>query len=311
MKAVKGAVDIMISNDTVHRYNSQQCSTGTHQQHGRHSRHSRRAGSSFCASFEMPSSPWLSVRAAPPVASSLALSSSCSLRIYVYEHLLANQSMSVQSLGPLYSNGQPGNCLLTACNYSDFSHANQRVYTSEIPLYHALMSTCPRVTRAEDADLFVVPLFLGLTTTAFWGRNASAISRRVLELNQQTFGARQTLYASLPHLTTRARACRHIFFWTVDADWVRAWARAHACVTCMRTCMDPCVGACICATPVSYQRTCICVSCRSCPQYGTLRLLRYRHLCRMLSLCTSATTTGVAGLGWSRTASSGAKHPPP
>lgn len=149
----------------------------------------------------------------------LASTVSCHTKLFVYQHLRPNVSLSLRSLRPYYSPpGSPDlDCLRGSCAYSTFYPAS-RVYTSEVPLFRALISRCPLVKDAAEADLFIVPSMLATIATCFWGLNktqGAALKAQGAQGQQLT----RALYDQLPHLSSQT-ARRHVFFWTVDADWV-------------------------------------------------------------------------------------------
>lgn len=159
----------------------------------------------------------------------------CTLRLYVYEGLLHNQSTTI-ALGEYYTPPESGhaNCLLEPdCLYSDFHTANTRQYSSEIPLYRHLLSKCPRVHDPTLADAFVVPLFFGTMATMNWNRwkmfrnmTTAAVDTANLagEMWKHMSFWSPDAHSVLPHLTP-ATAAKHVFFWTVDSDHVLGTVR--------------------------------------------------------------------------------------
>ena len=98
----------------------------------------------------------------------------CRMRVYVYhEHSpsLQMQRNSGRHFG--FSSMQAGpshnvSCLEAACLYDTFNLNNVRQYTSEVPVYHRLVTTCPLTRDPEEADVFLVPFYFGYMMSLGW-----------------------------------------------------------------------------------------------------------------------------------------------
>ena len=126
----------------------------------------------------------------------------CDLKLFVYDSLLTNNSNTLK-FGRYFSNttvdGQK-NCLISTCQYNDFSRANVRVFTSDVPVYLELRKACPIVNDPAEADAFIVPALMGTVTTAAWCDQyfGNATERRVEQNKLAT--ARGWFWHALPHL---------------------------------------------------------------------------------------------------------------
>jgi hypothetical protein len=162
----------------------------------------------------------------------------CSLRLFVYDHLVQNQSALLSDVAPLYlssraapassSSSNSQNCLVSSCQFERFEDAATRIYTSDALLYRALTERCPRAHSDEDADVYVVPLLLGTLVASAWAlnnnyRNANR-SRELVAAARRHHAVlgdgQRDAFARLSHLRDPHKASRHLCLWTTDADFV-------------------------------------------------------------------------------------------
>lgn len=114
-------------------------------------------------------------------------------------------------------------CLEAPCQFDSFITHNTRQYTSEVPIYQRLVSTCPLVTDPENADLFLVPFYFGYMMTLGWGVHAkSAPGERRDTLrsdHRKMMGSAIAVRHALPYLNNQT-AARHVFLFTCDSQFV-------------------------------------------------------------------------------------------
>ena len=170
---------------------------------------------------------------------------SCRLRIFVYEHVLRHLTHELHSVGSFFgwSDVHNASCLEAPCSYDSFSAANVRAFTSEIPMYQRIMSQCPRATRPEDADLFIVPFMFGTMMTLGWGLRAIGeaagrrggsgsgerwhplVARQLLHVDAYRHAhalmarAAREIPSRLTHLRD-ATAHKHLFFFSCDVEYI-------------------------------------------------------------------------------------------
>ena len=140
------------------------------------------------------------------------------LRVYVYplpKELTYDVLRSAAE--KLYRAGRGGsNCLVHYCSLGWSHGANNREFTSEIPVHLRLLQTTTIVEDASQADAFVVPIPLG-TYQALCRWLGSAQERDVTFPGPPELTRR--LSAHLPHLNA-STASRHVFFQSMDSVFV-------------------------------------------------------------------------------------------
>ena len=155
----------------------------------------------------------------------------CKLRIFLYAHLVPNQTSLLSEVAPLF-----GDCLASPCpQFESFTSSSALGYTSDVPLYNALIRRCRRTRTAADADLFVVPLLFGTIIASAWevGRrstrrgnyssanySSATLEAAVERHNWPLHGNAARMCAQLLTHLTPATAHKHLFLWTMNAALV-------------------------------------------------------------------------------------------
>ena len=149
----------------------------------------------------------------------------CRLRVYVYQGLLAHlrqQQRSGRFFGfPTTINSPRVNvsCLEAPCSFDTFEWNNIRQYTSEVPIYERLVTMCPVVSDAEQADVFLVPFYYGYMMTLGWQVKHSSTPPAWRAEHRQMIKAALSTNDALPYLNNRT-ASRHIFLFSCDSQFV-------------------------------------------------------------------------------------------
>lgn len=144
----------------------------------------------------------------------------CTLKVYAYNWLkgpLASILHTAHLWNRFGLSAQRRSCLVDSCSHDTFdSKANVLAFTAEALLWKAMLERCEVVPSAADADVFLVPFWIGTTIVMGWGHEGFRTPELVAWLDR--FRKPHELQAWLPHLANYST--RHIFLCTTDSQYV-------------------------------------------------------------------------------------------
>ena len=109
-------------------------------------------------------------------------------------------------------------CLENHCVYDSFGVHNNRVCTSDIPIYQALVSACAHTDDPKQADRFLIPIGFGTSSVLGWDHLKK--SQRAKEIGRIERDALSILSRSTLEHFNNETAGRHVFLYTNEVQFL-------------------------------------------------------------------------------------------